>query len=102
MARLKIAMDQRLHPRPQGGQSLHRQSGANMSRFWIAGARPSRLARDYSLPRRDFVRTQPGAVWPGLKPEIAQQGMFIGAASERPMIFALGFPDRRVVDARDA
>ncbi len=36
-----------------------------------------------------------------LKPEIAQSGMLVGPAAERPVKFTIGGDDRQVVDARD-
>src|ERR1700739_3459035 len=36
-----------------------------------------------------------------LEAEIAQAGMIVRAAAERPVIFAVGFGNRRIVDAGD-
>src|SRR5260221_6377761 len=47
-------------------------------------------------------RRRPASLGLLLEPELAQGRVVVGTAAERPMIFALAFLDRRVVDAGDA
>ena len=47
---------------------------------------------------RSLMRHRSG----GLKPEIAQRRVIVGAAAKRPVVLALALLDRQIVDAGDA
>src|SRR5947209_2555148 len=79
-------------PRQKDGQALwHRRSPRMKSSLTFTERRPSPISASY---------VEAGTPW--LEAEFAQARVAIGTAAKRPMIFAVTFLDRKIVDAGNA